>query len=51
MFELFHELVAQGKTLIMVTHEKELAQRVPRVIEIVDGRITRDETNAAEAVR
>jgi putative ABC transport system ATP-binding protein len=44
VFELFSELVARGKTLIMVTHEQELAQRVPRVIEIVDGRITRDET-------
>jgi putative ABC transport system ATP-binding protein len=51
VFELFHELVAQGKTLIMVTHEKELAQRVPRVIEIIDGRITRDETIPAGAVR
>jgi predicted ABC-type transport system involved in lysophospholipase L1 biosynthesis ATPase subunit len=27
----------------MVTHDKELARRVPRVVEIVDGRITRDE--------
>jgi len=51
VFELFSELVAQGKTLIMVTHEKELAQRVPRVIEIVDGRITRDETASAGTVR
>lgn len=27
----------------MVTHDKELARRVPRVVEIIDGRITRDE--------
>jgi putative ABC transport system ATP-binding protein len=51
VFELFSELVARGKTLIMVTHEQELAQRVPRVIEIVDGRITRDETTSAGVVR
>jgi len=43
IFDLFSELVAQGKTLLMVTHDKELARRVPRVIEIIDGRIARDE--------
>jgi putative ABC transport system ATP-binding protein len=43
VFELFGELVNQGKTLLMVTHDKELARRVPRVIEIMDGKITRDE--------
>ena len=43
VFELFSEVVTQGKTLLMVTHDKELAQRVPRVVEILDGRITRDE--------
>ena len=30
-------------TLLMVTHDKELARRVPRVIEIIDGNISRDE--------
>jgi putative ABC transport system ATP-binding protein len=43
IFDLFSDLVIQGKTLVIVTHDKELARRVPRVVEIVDGRITRDE--------
>jgi putative ABC transport system ATP-binding protein len=43
VFDLFGRLVEQGKTLLMVTHDKELARRVPRVVEIIDGRITRDE--------
>jgi putative ABC transport system ATP-binding protein len=43
VFDLFNEVVGKGKTLLMVTHDKELAQRVPRVVEILDGRITRDE--------
>jgi putative ABC transport system ATP-binding protein len=43
IFDLFGELVTQGKTMVMVTHDKELARRVPRIVEIVDGRITRDE--------
>ncbi len=43
IFDLFTKLVQQGKTMIMVTHDKELSRRVPRVVEIIDGRITRDE--------
>ncbi len=43
VFDLFNETVAQGKTMVMVTHDKELARRVPRVVEILDGKITRDE--------
>jgi len=43
VFDLFTNLVEQGKTMLMVTHDKELARRVPRVLEIIDGKITRDE--------
>jgi putative ABC transport system ATP-binding protein len=43
IFELFSNVVKQGKTMVMVTHDKELARRVPRVVEILDGKITRDE--------
>ena len=43
VFDLFSDLVEQGKTMLMVTHDKELARRVPRVVEIIDGKITRDE--------
>jgi putative ABC transport system ATP-binding protein len=48
VFELFHKLVAQGKTMLMVTHDLELARQIPRVIEIRDGRITRDEATNCE---
>ncbi|MCI0475538.1 MAG: ABC transporter ATP-binding protein [Anaerolineales bacterium] len=43
VFDLFENVVSQGKTMLMVTHDKELARRVPRVVEILDGKITRDE--------
>lgn len=43
MFDLFMDLVENGKTMLMVTHDKALANRVPRSIEILDGRIGRDE--------
>jgi len=43
VFDIFQKLVEEGKTIMMVTHDKELARRVSRQIEIVNGRITRDE--------
>jgi putative ABC transport system ATP-binding protein len=39
VFGLFHKLVERGKTILMVTHDKELAGQVPRKIEILDGQI------------
>ena len=42
VFEIFTTLVEQGKTVIMVTHDEELACRVPRRIEIRNGRIHLD---------
>jgi putative ABC transport system ATP-binding protein len=43
VFDLFSQLVESGKSMLMVTHDKELARRVPRVVEITNGKITRDE--------
>ncbi len=43
VFSLFEELIDQGMTFLMVTHSRELASRIPRVIEVVDGRLS--ETN------
>jgi putative ABC transport system ATP-binding protein len=42
-FELFEEWVAEGKTMLMVTHDKGLAERVARKIEIIEGYVSRDE--------
>ena len=42
---LFEDLVAQGKTLLMVTHDRSLSARTERVIHLLDGRIHRDENN------
>ena len=38
IFALFAALVAQGKTLVMVTHDREIARKAPRVIQVIDGR-------------
>jgi putative ABC transport system ATP-binding protein len=42
-FGLFEEWVAEGKTMLMVTHDKVLARRVARKIEIINGYISRAE--------
>jgi putative ABC transport system ATP-binding protein len=42
VFALFERLVAEGKTLLMVTHSRSLAGRIPRMIEVRDGVISRD---------
>ena len=39
VFELFEDLVRQGKTIIMVTHDRDLAGQISRVEEVRDGRI------------
>ncbi|HOA23538.1 MAG TPA: ABC transporter ATP-binding protein [Aggregatilineales bacterium] len=36
---LFEDLVAQGKTILMVTHDKDLASRAGRTITLADGEI------------
>lgn len=39
---LFDELHREGQTLIVVTHEDEIARHCHRVVEMKDGRIARD---------
>jgi putative ABC transport system ATP-binding protein len=41
---LFQEIAAQGATIILVTHEPEIALRASRVITVRDGLVERDET-------
>ena len=39
VFELFESLVDAGQTVVMVTHDAELAARTRRIVHMVDGRI------------
>lgn len=39
IFKIFEDLVAQGKTLLMVSHDMNFASRSTRTLEIADGRI------------
>jgi putative ABC transport system ATP-binding protein len=42
IMSLFQELNEQGITIVMVTHEPDVAQYCKRVVEVRDGRIKRD---------
>ena len=42
IMSLFQELNAQGITIVMVTHEPDVAQYGKRIVEVRDGRIKRD---------
>ncbi len=45
--ELFLDLNEQGSTIVMITHDRELARSMPRVVEILDGEIRLDETTTS----
>ena len=45
IFSLFESLVAQGKTIVMVTHDQSLARRTSRTIWLADGQIVDEARN------
>jgi putative ABC transport system ATP-binding protein len=47
IMSLFRELNRQGMTVILVTHESDVARFAARVIRFLDGRILRDEAQLA----
>jgi putative ABC transport system ATP-binding protein len=50
IMNLMDQLHAQGRTIILVTHEEDLALRAARVVRLRDGRILSDVRNAPVAV-
>lgn len=47
IFQLFEELVDQGKTILMVTHDNDLAARASRVVLISDGEVVESHVRRA----
>ncbi len=45
VFRLFENLAQAGKTILMVTHDNDLAARAQRTIRLADGRIVDEFTN------
>ena len=42
VFEMFRDLVNRGKTVVIVTHDNELARRVDRTVTMRDGQVVCD---------
>jgi ABC-type lipoprotein export system ATPase subunit len=42
VFRLFEDLVRSGKTVVMVTHDSDLARRVSRAVIVADGEIVNE---------
>jgi putative ABC transport system ATP-binding protein len=48
ILEMFRELSEQGSTIVLVTHDNNIANKAPRRIEIHDGKIVHDGSHLAE---
>lgn len=51
VLEILKRLHAQGRTIILVTHETALADHAQRLLKLRDGRLATDERRAHDAVR
>ncbi len=40
IMEMFHELHAQGNTIVLITHDNDVASQAPRSVHILDGQLT-----------
>ena len=46
VFEIFQNLSSGGKTIIMVTHDEDLAKRAQRVLKLVDGKLSTEKISS-----
>ena len=49
VFDLLRDLNADGATIVVITHDRDLAARMPRHVEMLDGRIVTDSASAPDA--
>jgi putative ABC transport system ATP-binding protein len=47
MLAVFDQLSAAGRTIVLITHEPEVAARTKRLVRLVDGRIVEDHRQSA----
>ena len=49
IMQLFKEVNREGRTVLMVTHEEDIARQTQRVIQMRDGVVISDEPACAES--
>lgn len=47
VMEMIKELNKEGNTIILITHDRDIAKQAKRIVTVMDGRITSDEINEA----
>ncbi|PPA27877.1 macrolide ABC transporter permease/ATP-binding protein MacB [Aeromonas jandaei] len=50
VMQILHDLHSRGHTIIVVTHDRDIALQAQRVIEIVDGKIDSDSSIASDYI-
>ena len=51
IMEIFHQIHKQGNTIVMITHEPDIAENAERIITIRDGKIVGDNQNGHKLLR
>jgi putative ABC transport system ATP-binding protein len=49
ILELLERLNREGATIVVITHDRDLASHLPRQVEVLDGRIVADSARSARA--
>lgn len=50
IMSIFQDIHAQGHTIVMITHEPDIAAHATRIIHVKDGKILRDEKNQRQKI-
>lgn len=50
IMKMLHELHEEGNTIVLITHDNDIARQARRVVRIADGEITKDEASSNEVV-
>ncbi len=50
LMEMLKELHAEGNTIVLITHDSDIARQAKRIVRIQDGKITRDSEADSEVV-
>ena len=50
VLSLLHELNAKGNTIILITHDMNIAQKAKRIVSLIDGKIVSDRRSGTNEI-